>query len=263
VSGENAYEYIYISDHEEEGFIKSEQFSVGRYTMSGSSSRVSSKSGVIPLTNTTITNFRNYARNLGIEFGQMDLHIVLIQLLYLIEYADYNSQSKLGQGYTLNTNTAPIASGGCDSLGMKSGCLANDAVHSMIYRGIEDILGNIWCFIDGININNNQPYICHDSTKYAVDKYDDGYEELQYSCPSANGYVKHLGFAGSNPLALLPTEVGGSSGTYVTDNYYQATGQRIVLIGGGWYFGLGAGLFCWAFGSASSDSHATFRCSPS
>ncbi len=45
-------------------------------------------------------------------------------------------------------------SGGCDSLGMKSGCLVNDGKHNVIYRGIESIIGNIFSFVDGINIKD-------------------------------------------------------------------------------------------------------------
>ncbi len=140
------YEYILISKNKLAGFVKSEEFSVGRYTMSGSSSRVYSRSGYAPLTNVNITNFRNYARNLGAGFGQMDWHYFILQMLYLVEYADYNSQSKLGKGYTNSSHTAPVNSGQCDVLGMKSGSRDGTDNTSMIYRGIEDIFGNVWQF---------------------------------------------------------------------------------------------------------------------
>ena len=146
------YEYIYISKVKREGYEKSEEFSVGRYTMSKDSTSVHSKSGYKPLGNTTITNFRNYAKELGEEFGQLDYHYFLLQILYLVEYADYDSQLKLGPGYTSSSHTTPISSGGCDTLGMKSGSKDGTDNSSVIYRGIEDIFGNIGQYIDGISI---------------------------------------------------------------------------------------------------------------
>lgn len=250
----DGYEYVYIADYAAEGFIKSEQFGVGRYTMSGDSSRVSSKSGVAPFTNYTITNARDYARALGNEFGILDWHYFLLQLLYLVEYASYNNQSKLGQGRTLGSNTTANNSGGCDSLGMKSGCLGDDGTYSIIYRGIEDIFGNIWQFIDGINIRDYQAYICYDSTKYAVDTFEGAYQPLGYIDANAEGYASKLGYDENHPLISLTTEATGSSSTHLTDYYYVSAGDKIALVGGRWINGLKAGLWCWRLNHASSDA---------
>lgn len=231
----NTYEYMYIADYEAEGYIKSEQFSVGRYTNSGSSSRVTSKSGVAPFTNYTRANARNYCKALGFEFCQMDWHYLLLEMLYLVEYANYNSQAMLGKGYTDPANTAAINSGGCDSLGMRSGCTADDSLHSMIYRGMENIFGNIWQFIDGINIQNYQAYICYDSTKYADDKYNDGYRAIGYVNSDAdNVYAKRMGYDPNNPLVAFAIEVGGSNATYVTDTHHSAAAGTIASVGGSW-----------------------------
>lgn len=220
---DSQYEYIYICRNKLDGYIKSEQFSIARYTMSGSSSRVYSRSGYAPLTNVNITNFRAYARNLGVGFGQLDWHYFIIQMLYLVEYADYNSQKKLGPGYTNSSHTGPINSGGCNFLGMKSGSVDGTDNTSMIYRGIEDIYGNIWQFVDGININNYKTYICYDSDKYAVDTFSGSYKPLSFTNSSVtNSYVKKLGFDPNHPLVSMATEVGGSSDTYISDNYWCA-----------------------------------------
>ena len=250
----DGYEYVYFADYAADGFIKSEQFSVGRYMMSGSSSRVYSKSKVAIFTNYTITNARNYARALGPEFGINDWHYFLLQLLYLVEYANYNNQSVLGQGYTLSTNTEALNGGGCDSLGMKSGCLVDDGLHSVIYRGIEDIFGNVWEFIDGINIKDYQAYICYDSDKYAVDTFDGAYQKLGYIDANAEGYASKLGYDPKHPLISLTTEAKGSSSTHLTDYYYVSAGNKIALVGGRWYHGLKAGLWYWHLDDASSDA---------
>lgn len=251
------YEYILISKDKVAGYVKSEEFSVGRYTMSGSSSRVYSRSGYAPLTNVNITNFRTYARNLGAGFGQMDWHYFILQMLYLVEYADFNSQSKLGGGYTNSSHTAPINSGGCDFLGMKSGSPDGTDNTSVIYRGIEDIFGNVWQFVDGININANKTYICYDSDKYAVDTFSGSYKAVGYTNANVNGFASKLGYDSANPMVALPTEAVGSSDTNTCDYYYQNTDKYIALVGGRWVDGLKCGLWYWDVGTASSYAGAS------
>ena len=233
------YEYVYIADGKKEGYIKSEQFSVGRYTMSGSSSRVYSKSGAAPLVSNTITNFRTYARNLGDGFGQLDWHYFLFQILYLVEYADYNSQSKLGKGVISKEWTGSfngVNSGGCDSLGMKSGTLNDDGLHSMIYRGIEDIYGALWQFVDGINIKDYKAYISQNSNDYAVDKFDGSYKALGYTnLSTTDKYQSAVGYDANNPIIDFPTEGNGASNTYMTDYYWCAEGNRIARVR--WFLG--------------------------
>lgn len=247
------YEYILISKNKLAGFVKSEEFSVGRYTMSGSSSRVYSRSGYAPLTNVSITNFRNYARNLGAGFGQMDWHYFILQMLYLVEYADYNSQSKLGKGYTNSSHTAPVNSGQCDVLGMKSGSRDGTDNTSMIYRGIEDIFGNVWQFIDGINIRNSQTYICYDANKYAVDTFSGSYKALGYTNAPAEGYASKLGYDSANPMVAITTEATGSTTTNMCDYFYRsADGDRIALVGGCYVDHLMCGLWYWSCYLASS-----------
>jgi len=248
-------EYIYISKDEQKGFTKSEAFSIGRYTMSGSSSKVYSRSGYAPLVNTTITNFRNYARNLGDDFGQLDWRYFILQLLYLVEYADYNSQEILGLGNTSSSRL--IASGGCNSLGMKSGTLTNDGKHSMIYRGIEDIYGNAWQVVDGMNVKDYQVYINYNPETYAVDTFEGDYAVLGYLSAKSDGYITHLGYDANHPLISLPTSIGGDETTYISDYYYQGAGNQIALVGGRYGSTTGAGLWYWYVNYSSSLALAT------
>ena len=252
---DGGYYYYSIADNKVDGYIESQQFSVGRYTVSGSSSGVFSRSGQAPFVNYNITNARTYARNVGDRFGILDYHIFLISLLYIVEYADYNSQNKLGKG-NIN-NTAALTSGGCDSLGMKSGCLVNDGKHSVIYRGTEDIYGNIWQFIDGLNVKDHISYVSYNSSDYAVDKFDGSYKQVGYTTSNTNGWVKELGYDNNNPLIGLATVVGGSENTYITDNYWQNSGNKIALFGGRWGDGAGCGFWCWDLSNESSLADAS------
>jgi len=247
-------EYIYISKDEQKGFEKSEAFSIGRYTVSGNSTKVYSRSGYTPLVNTTITNFRTYARKLGDDFGQLDYRYFILQLLYLVEYADYNCQEVLGLGNT--NNTSSISSGGCNSLGMKSGSIINDGKHSMIYRGIEDIFGNVWQVVDGINIKDHVAYINYNPATYAVDTFAGDYKALSYINSLLDGYSTHLGYDTNHSLISFPTSVGANENLYISDYYYQATGNRIVLVGGRYGYGANAGLWFWNVEGASSNANA-------
>ncbi len=258
----NTYEYIYIADFEAEGFVKSEQFSLSRYIASGSSSKLSSASGKNPLGNITPDNFRNYAKALGKGWGLLDIWSwSVLQILYLVEYADYNIQDKIGQGVVDKPNISN--SGGCDSLGMKSGCLGNDGTYSVIYRGIEDTYGNMWQFCDGVNINDCQAYVCSNQENYACNVFSELYPMLGYKNSTISGqYVKKVGYDANNPLIQLPVEGEGSSNTYMTDCYWCVAAAdigRVVWLGGARTDGAYCGLWHYACGdvyTSASDLRA-------
>ncbi len=319
---EGNYEYIKISKYPIEGFNISPAFSVGRYESSYDGSKLHSKSGTFPEVLQNITTFRTRSRALGSGFGQLDYHYFLLQMLYLVEYADYNSQSVLGNGEVgyratdsdkalvaengvnrivittaaansfdvgqyigigssmwnnnvaanrkilsketysvgsvsgtainfdgtaVNITTTSVIhsvgqpSGKCNSLGMKSGALNKANRNAIIYRGIENIFGNVHKFIDGLNIKDYEAYICYDPEQYKVDTFTGAYKKVNYSLfkpvegsttTAADGYIKKLGFDSANALVGLPTEVGGSSSTYMCDTSGINSGNRIVFVGG-------------------------------
>ena len=340
----DGYEYIYIADYAIAGFNKSEEFSVGRYDACIDEDGVlHSFSGYSPSTNKNITQHRDAAKLLSDEFCMIDYRYFILQLLYLVEYANYNSQSQLGNGivsmrYTASdkaiiagetTNTIVIATnnyfkvgqqiaigttvdgvsickdrtiteieeysqdttegtaitfdgdpvtiavgniihscgqkeGGCDSLGMKSGCLANDSQHAVIYRGIENIFGNVYNWIDGINIKDYQAYICRDPEQYISDKFETPYEKIGYvNSEEENQYIKKLGYDEKNPDIALPIEVGGGVGssTGMCDSYHASTGNRVALVGGSFHLGALAGLWHWScyYPSTSSSLYSGAR----
>ena len=292
-------EYQYISKYEQEGYSYSEPFSVGRYKMSGgedahhtstgggSSTSNKNSNGYIELMNTiapggTIENvftgksisgaypsvhanlptFRESASKLGTDFSILDYHYYVLQMLYLVEYADYDSQAKLGKGVTENDGT--IIMGGTDSLGMKSGCLVNDGKHSMIYRGIEDIYGNTLDFLDGINIKDYQAYINYDFITYKSDTFDGNYKALGYVNKSfgdngGSGWITKLGYDSNNPLIGLPTEIDTTNTDQYTlsgikDAYVATLGDKILVVGGAYNYSNNAGL--WLFGASVDSDYA-------
>lgn len=336
----DGYEYIYISDYAIAGFNKSEEFSVGRYDACiDEDGKLHSYSGYSPSTNKNITQHRDAAKLLSDEFCMIDYRYFMLQLLYLVEYANYNSQSQLGNGivsmrYTASdkaiiagetTNTIVIATndyfkvgqqiaigttvdgvsickdrtiteiaeyskdttegtaitfdgepvniaigniihacaqkeGGCDSLGMKSGCLVNDSQHAVIYRGIENIFGNVFNWIDGLNIQEYQAYICRNPEEYISDKFEAPYNKLGYvNCNERDMYIKKLGFDEKNPDIALPIEIGGGAGSSsgMCDFYTSSEGNRVARVGGSFSSGAYAGLWCWFCNGSSTTSYLT------
>lgn len=146
-------------------------------------------------------------------------------------------------------------SGGCDSLGMKSGCLVNDGKHNVIYRGIESIIGNIFSFVDGINIKDCVAYVCYNPKEYVSDKFESPYEKIGYINSKQEGYCKALGFDINHPLIQLPTEIGANSTSGTTDYYWcTATGNRVARVGGTSVDGAIDGLWSWILSATSSHS---------
>ena len=147
-------------------------------------------------------------------------------------------------------------SGGCDSLGMKSGCLVNDGKHNVIYRGIESIIGNIFSFVDGINIKDCVAYVCYNPKEYVSDKFESPYEKIGYINSKQEGYCKALGFDINHPLIQLPTEIGANSTSGTTDYYWcTATGNRVARVGGYSNNGANDGLWSWVLNTTSSNSN--------
>ena len=221
------YEHIQIADYAAEGFLESKEFAIARYSYEGSTSAPRSCSGLTPLTSASGQSFQSGAKTLGDNVCLFDWRALgTIQILYLVEYANNNSQEVLGKGITGGNKST---SGQLNSLGMKSGCLNNNSTHSVIYRGIEDIFGNVYQLIDGVNINNYQAYVCTDHTKYEFQKYDEDYVKVGYINNSSSGYISQLGLDENYPLLMLPIKCSEvSSTTGFTDYYSQNTGERAV-----------------------------------
>ena len=226
-----------------------------------------SVSGKAPINQGTRANFRAVSKNRGIAWRQQDYDLVsAIQLLYVVEYASWYSQNVIGAGltnfgsanWTSRNNLNPIESTGLSNgLGNASGGVDNgaDGLGSyMSYRGIENLFGHIWKWVDGFNINNGIPYVSNIDTDFADDTTIN-YTRLEdtdgsgITLPQVNDYQVTLE---QIDRGFLPASVvGGSSSTYITDYYYQGAGWRVAILGGYAYGGGRAGFFFWGLYSSS------------
>lgn len=256
------YEYIQISDREQQGYTKSEAFYIGRYNLSILSSVVIDKSGTIPETSSSPSSYRTYAQNIGTGWGLMDIwKWSMLQMLYLVEYADYDSQAKLGYGYTTVTSSdRGIDNGSCNSLGMKSGCLNNDGTNGVIYRGIENVFGNVGHWLDGITLDSyGNIYVSRDRSMYSF-TINDSYYDTSFDRISRSGYISRIGCALYNNFELqLPTQANGSDNTYCPDYYSNNNGMGAVV--GGHFANMRSqvGLWCLFWENTSGTGNYYYR----
>lgn len=123
------------------------------------------------------------------------------------------------------------------------------------YRGIENPWGNIWKWVDGLNINDHQAWVTSDTRDYISSVFAHPYEPLSYINSQVNGFTHTMGMDNDKPHMQLPTvTTGASATTFFTDNYWQSAGVRAARVGGTWNSGSDAGLAAWVLDS--SPSHA-------
>lgn len=227
--------------------------------------KLASVSGVYPMVGVTRDECRSLAANNGIGWRQQDFWLTCaVQMLYLIEYGDFHSQSYLGAG---NTNGSYLASsadqndsphtiaGASNSLGNAStntttgaGVSAKPGTSFMSYRGIENFFGNVFNWVDGFNIlADHQAFVTNNRADFA-DNTSTGFQFLG-TLHNSNGFVTNILDV---PGAFLPSAVGGSSSTFLADKYFQNTGNRVAFFGGRAAYGALAGAFVWNVDVSSS-----------
>ena len=102
---------LFMDDGKEVSEVFHSAYNASSYTDEADSKvKLQSITGVQPRTRTTIANFRTYARNKGSIWGIEDISCInALQLLYMVEYANTNSQSVLGSGVSLLQYTSHLA----------------------------------------------------------------------------------------------------------------------------------------------------------
>ncbi|MDD2246322.1 MAG: PKD domain-containing protein [Proteiniphilum sp.] len=230
-------------------------------------SKLSSVAGMKPTSgkNNTLTlpNFRTLAQNRGTGWELQPFSgVSVIERMYIIEYRNWGSQTVIGSGVTQitddGTTNMAVNTGYTSSLGNATGQVnithysTGQYTYPNTYRGVENFYGNIWKWVDGLKIKaDNKPWIAdHD---FASDVFAQPYVDTGLTLPAANGYGSNLAYATGFDWAFLPSAVAGSSSTYQSDYYYQATGNRSALFGGYWNNGAYAGASFWLLSYAASD----------
>ena len=234
---------IYISDSEISGFTKhpgSGKY-MSRYECNSNSL---SAPGTKPKVNTNLDAFRTGITAIDSKHYQYDIHTyAALELLYIVEFAHLNTQSKIGAGIT--SGGAALAIGETDILTYHTGRVDGtaDNVSAVQYRWIENLWGNVWNWVDGILIQDGLVYICNDRANYASSITSD-YESTGLYTPTTSNW--HKTDQDYNNCYLIPLTTGSSDSTYTCGYYYYSSGLRGLSVGGFYGDGSYAGLFSWA-----------------
>ena len=170
----------------------------------------------------TLTNHRTnaMAKGTGWHAGSSPER-ALVDLLYIIEYADWNSQEVIGHGDTSYSTSC----GGTDALQYHTG---HGTDHSTQYRNIENLWGyNEW--LDGILFQSGQAYICTDYTKFASSITSDYITfGTKQTSPPQNSFITDFMYDEANSwLMFIANKGGGSNTTYVPDYTFIQTNSTV------------------------------------
>ena len=273
------------------GFSKIEKWNIGAYEAKLVGSNLSSVSGVLPTTSRSKTQFRIDARANGAGYEQQWYEPYKeIIWMFAVEYATMNfqkavnltltvdgyKQGGLGAGVTdgsewatYNSYNPFIVCGSSNSLANGSG-VATVVIANFIsagnnrtftvprYRGIENLFGHIWKWVDGVSFNHlaatreiwifNNPALFDDNTSVNA---------LLAGLQTSDGWIKNIQFG--NKGDIMAKTIGGSSTTQFCDYTYNpamGSGWRALLSGGSAYDGAFAGPL-----SAYTRSSASFASS--
>ena len=213
--------------------------------------------------NLTRANARALAHNRGTGWEiQTAASASASQMLMLVEYASFNMQEKIGVGVTSKVDDGATSmteiTGATTNLGNASGAVMNANNFNVVtYRGEENLWGNIWTFVDGMNINAKGIHKLYVADHAFADSVLDGaYKDTGITLAKANGYVSAFGYNEAFDWLFVTSEVLGNSSLPVGDYFWQNhtyNAVMIALLGASWNGGASAGAFCWAVSDAPSD----------
>ena len=218
--------------------------------------------------NLTRANARTLAHNRGAGWEiQTATSAAASQILMLVEYASFNMQEKIGVGVTNKTDDGATSmteiTGATTNLGNISGAVTNSNGFNVVsYRGEENLWGNIWTFVDGMNINAkgiHELYVAdHD---FADSKLDGAYKNTGITLAKTNGYVSAFGYNEEFDWLFVPSETTGNSSLPVGDYFWQNhtyNAIMIAILGAAWNDGAPSGPFYWAVYDAPSCRYRYF-----
>lgn len=219
--------------------------------------------------NLTRANVRKLCNNRGTGWQSHSIYAMAVtEWLLMIEYATLDAQRAVGRGVCDftddgSTNMA-VVTGATSGLGNGSGIDPNGGVNgkcSVSYRGEENLWGNIWTWLDLINIlakGVNEVWL-HKAGATVADDTTEGYECFGANFTHSNGYQDRFGIDPNFPDMLIPTRCSGSdvfTGNYAYQNYTY-NGFLIAGLGGRWCDASRCGFYL-TLANASSNRYRDF-----
>ncbi len=253
--GTTELDYILVGAYQATLWSNSSSAIIDGLNLDSNSSRVnqtndklSSTSGNFVFGGRTRAEFRKLASNRGAGWSQWDYYTwQAILFLFYTEYGNLNSQDELGDGNvwrsyknsSSNQADSPhVINGVSNSLGNQSGAVEDTNKNDtndwsgnpfVSYRGIENLWGNAWQWIDGSYLSSYGFYVTGDQTKFADSTSN--HSKLGNNLPTTtDSPIEKFQSLGS-PLMLVGS-LGGDTDTYVGDHLWINTSTRIGAVGG-------------------------------
>lgn len=255
-------EYIYLSAYDAcvydvsaaKYLLEDEQVADMATDMLGSIAGAKPASGLTQ--NLNRTNSRTLAQKRGTGWQLRDAFAAYSTLLlFLIEYNTFNTQAAIGRGVVdiaddATTNMAiktGYTAGLINASGMAEG--TNGKV-SVTYRGEENIWGNIWDWLEGLNVYRDSANYIHEiyyaDHGYADDKGTDPYKKFNATVAQTEGYVSAFCYEadGDMDAMFIASETKAADNWGLCDYFYRNSdykGWLAALLGGSWNYGSRAG----------------------
>lgn len=214
--------------HMDRGDGKSERdfVYIGRYHCA---SGYKSQAGSRPLGNMTRSQARTNIHNLGADYWQSDIQMrITIWMLYLVEFADWNSQKTIGYG--CSSSNSMFNMGMTDAMQYHTGTTAasRTTYGCTQYRYIESLWDNAYDWMDGCYYNGSGLNIIN-----TPNKFHDASNGVAVGIP-ADGWPSAFTVSNKSGLewVIYPTAVGGRPDTYSADRWSFYTGYPCLCVGG-------------------------------
>lgn len=205
---------------------------IGRYHCS--SSNYKSATGVVPKADITRATARTAIHNLGSNIYQMDFTTrFTLWLLYLVEFANWNSQAMIGYGCGDGASTKNM--GYTDTMPYHTGTTKSSrTVYGLgtQYRYIEGLWDNVNDFLDGCYYNSNGLNIILNPGNFS-----DTSNGVLVGRPTGGGIPSALSLtnaSGAYPI-FIPSASSGAETTYLCDYWENAGGSYPCIFTGADY----------------------------
>ena len=150
------------------------------------------------------------------------------QLLMIIEYGSFNIQTALGYG--ICNSSKRVATGTLDEYGNGSyGRVSTSTQEAVLYRGAENLYGNVGSYLGGVKIMSDSVYIGMN--------YDYANMTTDTGLAVAKGFISAFGYNSNCDWAFLPVECDGTSSNPVGDEVHGIN----TLTGSTWMVGGNSG----------------------
>lgn len=229
---------------------------VGRYHCNTS---YKSQAGSQPAASMTRAQARSNIHNLGSTYWQYDFAMYwTIMMLYLVEYANWNSQATIGYG--CSPSSQKFNMGATDAMIYHTGTSAasRTTYGSVQYRHIEGLWDNVYDWCDGIRFSGSTVYCIANPASFSDTSGGTNVGTRATSSGWISGWTNPT--ADGFEYALYPNAVSGSETTYICDYCaYDASGV-VLVVGGSYGQDQNYGAFYLYGYYAASDAYSYIGC---